>query len=172
MKSMHRRPLLLYLLRAVQVPALALLLLLPGCQPTHDPAGALTVTEAYIPAPPPGVPMAAGYFRMKNSTGGTVTLRGVASTATGSIEMHETRLEDGVSKMRELSEVSVGPGEELVFEPGGRHLMFLDLPEAFAEQLEIPVTLEIETADGVRSSLQARFRLDAGGTEDHSGHAH
>lgn len=127
------------------------------------------VTDAFIRIPPPGAPMAAGYFHLKNPGAQTLILRSISSPAYASIEMHETTVENGVSKMRALESVSVAAGEELVFESGGRHLMLSGPTETLSGKTRISVTLQLESADGPASQVQTDFQL-TGSDEDHSNH--
>jgi copper(I)-binding protein len=119
--------------------------------------------------------MAAGYFRLKNRSGQTLRLRAVSSSALGSVAMHETLMDQGVSKMRALEDVEFASGAELVFEPGGRHLMISGLPEVAAPD-GIPITLAFVRNDGTSLQVEVKFKLLGGdetdGVTDHSGHSH
>lgn len=157
---------------------LGLLLTILYCSACQGPSGdaqAPEVIEAYIPMPPPGAHMAAGYFRLKNRSVQTLRLHGVSSSALGSVAMHETRMDQGVSKMRALEGVEFPPGSELVFEPGGRHLMISGLPEVAAPD-GIPITLAFVRTDGTSLQVEVKFKLLSGdetdGATDHSGHSH
>ena len=39
--------------------------------------------------------------------------------------MHETIVEDGIARMREIPVLDIAAGETLAFERGGRHLMLM-----------------------------------------------
>ncbi|MGQ0621810.1 MAG: copper chaperone PCu(A)C [Panacagrimonas sp.] len=145
------------LCRALPASLLALLLI-AGCKHSGEQA-ALAVTDAYIRMPPPGVPMAAGYFRIRNPTDQTLKLRSISSPDFASTDMHETSIENGLSKMRLLQSVSVAPGAELIFEPGGRHLMLSDPATDLAGKARIPVGLTFERPDGSALTVEAFFDL-------------
>jgi copper(I)-binding protein len=77
----------------------------------------------------PAMSMGAVYLTIENRGGEADRLLSVMS-ARGEASLHETLLEDGVSKMRERADgFEIAPGETLVLEPGGRHIMLMALPD-------------------------------------------
>ena len=54
-----------------------------------------------------------------------VTIVGASSPAFGEVSLHETRIVDGVSRMRALPELRIAPGDSAVLKPGGMHLMLM-----------------------------------------------
>ena len=85
----------------------------------------LAVSDVEVTRPMPGMSMSAGYLVLRNASSEATTITHVSSPQYGSVEMHETRIEDGVSRMRKLPEVVVEPGSNVVFERGGKHLMLM-----------------------------------------------
>ncbi len=66
--------------------------------------------------------------------------------------MHETETADGVSRMRPLESLVVGPGQTVTLAPGGKHLMFYGLDPAvdqatfkaiLGDGSSLPVTFEV-----------------------------
>lgn len=148
-------------------------LALAACGTAADPAPAAApeVTVARIVLPPPGAPMAAGYFELTNRGPSALELRGVSSTAFASIEMHETVEEQGLSRMRAIDSAKVAPGETLRFEPGGKHLMLMDPKLGDPAPPTLSLTLDLRAADGTSTSIQAPFTVEqAGGTHEHHHH--
>lgn len=169
MSTTHRLPASIRPGRALLV-SLFTLLVVAGCERSGKPA-ALAVTDAYIRMPPPGAPIAAGYFRLENPTDQKLTLRSVSSPDFASIEMHETTIENGLSKMRQLESVSVAPGDALIFEPGGRHLMLSGSTSDLSGKKRVPLTMELDGPQGSVATVEAFFDL-SGSAEDHAGHPH
>jgi copper(I)-binding protein len=95
---------------------------LAGCASDRDD---LVVTDVLVPAPLPGKTMTAGYFTLVNHADTPVTVTRVSSPQFNVVELHETTVENGVSRMRRLHEVSVPPRGSLQFAPGGKHLMLM-----------------------------------------------
>src|SRR5690606_22188869 len=56
---------------------------------------------------------------------GAVVVTGARSAAFASVELHETRVVDGVSRMRAVERMPVMAGEETLLRPGGLHLMLM-----------------------------------------------
>ena len=51
--------------------------------------------------------------------------RPARSPSFGSVELHETRVVDGISRMRPVPELRLGPDAIAVLKPGGMHLMLM-----------------------------------------------
>lgn len=85
----------------------------------------LTATDIIVTRPLPGTSMSAGYFTLENHGGSTVVITDVDSPQFANVEMHETVIENDVSRMRMIDELRIGPGERVRFDPGGRHLMLM-----------------------------------------------
>lgn len=95
-------------------------IVLPACQADGPP---LAIDELAVTPPLPGSGMSAAYFRLTNTGREPLVIDRVRSPDYGTVEMHETRIVDGVSRMRRLDRLPLAPGETVVFERGGRHLM-------------------------------------------------
>jgi copper(I)-binding protein len=69
--------------------------------------------------------MSAGYLTLSNNTAQTITIDRVASPEFESVAMHESVLENGISRMLPLDTVAIPGGESVQFRPGGKHLMLM-----------------------------------------------
>lgn len=69
--------------------------------------------------------MMAGFGRIENRCAKPLTITGADSPAFGSAELHETRIVDGVNRMRHLPELRVARDGVAVLKPGGMHLMLM-----------------------------------------------
>ena len=85
--------------------------------------GALKVDGAYAKQPVPGTEKSVGYMRLTNLGESALRLTAVSMTGVRTVELHTTRNDDGVMRMRRLDGVDIGPGETVALEPGGHHLM-------------------------------------------------
>ena len=86
----------------------------------------VTVTNAWTPAMPPNSKVTAGYFSLTNDGTETLTLVNVASPAYDSVEIHETTQHREIVTMSRLLDIKINPREEILFAPGGKHLMLRD----------------------------------------------
>ncbi len=93
---------------------------LSACSVENTP---LVATDIVVARPLPGVRMGAGYLSLTNATSQRILITKVMSPNFESVEMHESVLEDGISRMYKLGEVAILPGRTVHFEPGGMHLM-------------------------------------------------
>ena len=78
---------------------LLLILLLAACGAPKPP---LVISELEISRPMPGMQMSAGYFEITNNTDETTRITRVSSPQFEAVEVHETTVTDGISRMREL----------------------------------------------------------------------
>lgn len=118
------------------------LALLGGCQRPQGTA-TLSFEEARVRLPIPGTDKSVGYFAVTNGSDAPVVLTDVRAEGVRAIEFH-TMIRDGdVMRMRRLEDVAIGPGETVLFEPGGRHLMMFGV-----ETLPEEVLLTFTDAEG------------------------
>ncbi|WP_132984596.1 copper chaperone PCu(A)C [Luteimonas terricola] len=83
------------------------------------------VVDGWLRSPPMPMPMMAGFARIENRCAADTIVIGARSDAFASVELHETQVVDGVSRMREVAELPVAAGGEVVLRPGGLHLMLM-----------------------------------------------
>jgi copper(I)-binding protein len=97
-------------------------------------------------------PLAGGtgavYFLLYNAGSAEVRLIGGDSPAAGAVEIHSTQNDNGVIRMRQLTEgLLLAPGESAHLMPGGMHLMLVDLAAPLAAGDSVEVTLRFEGAE-------------------------
>jgi len=83
------------------------------------------VLEGWVRMPPNRMPMMAGFGRIVNRCPTPATIVSARSPSFGSVELHETRVVDGVSRMRPVPQLRLAPDGAAVFKPGGMHLMLM-----------------------------------------------
>lgn len=120
-------------------------------------AASVVIENAWIRLPAPGQTVAAAYCDIRND--GATPVSVVAFTGPVRIEMHETRIVDGVARMRPVRALSVPARSTITLEPGGKHLMLFGLDSARLGEGE--VTLRAELAGG--GAVAAAFALRAPG---------
>ena len=118
------------------------------------------VEGAWIRMPPAGLPMMAGYARISNPCRGPLAIVAAHSGAFADTSLHETRVEDGMSRMRATPALRLAPGGSAMLEPGGFHLMLMRpvKPLRAGDRVSIEFTLE----DGRRFSVPFDARPIAG----------
>ena len=130
---------------------LAASIFLAACSP---PAVEQTLKfeNAWVRATPPGAMMTAGFGRLVNHTDHQLEITAYTSPAYSDVSLHETVIENGVSRMREVHGLSIPPGGEVDLAPGGYHLMLMMPTRASAPHDW--VVLQIEEAGGQRFSFK------------------
>ena len=121
-----------------------------GCTDSAMPP--VFADNVVVVAPAPDMPMAAAYLEIGNRSGDVVRITAVTSPQYESVEIHETTLEDGIARMREIPVLEIADGETVTFERGGKHLMLMrpdGVPDA--------VTLNFYADDVLLLSVSTEF---------------
>ena len=140
---------------SIRLPTLLVsgLLLAGGCSPAPD----VLIDNARVRALIPGQDKTVAYMDVHNRTGSAVTLTGARADTVRAMEIHTTRMDDGVMRMRRLKTVEIPAGETLRFEPGGRHLMLFGV-----RSLDTELPVQLEFTDGtVREIIFERIAVGA-----------
>lgn len=99
----------------------------------------------------------AAYLVIKNDTGKDDALLGVKSTASAKAELHETKMAaDGTMGMSPVAEIPVAAGASATLEPGGLHIMLIDLVEPLVAGEKIELTLTFRQAGEVKVTAEVK----------------
>jgi copper(I)-binding protein len=89
------------------------------------PACGLKIETSWIRAAPPMSMQLAGYALLRNDCATAITVASIRSEDFGMAMIHQTVVENGVSKMRHLDSLTVPAKSTVGFAPGGWHLMLM-----------------------------------------------
>jgi len=103
--------------------ALFICLFLSACGGGTKPP--LVATGIIVTEPVPGRSMSAAYLSLANNSDEMISISRVTSPEFGSVEMHESLLENGIAKMRRIEELTIPAHSSVLFERGGKHLMLM-----------------------------------------------
>jgi copper(I)-binding protein len=78
------------------------------------------------------------------------------SPSFGDVSLHETRIVDGVSRMRELPELRIASDGTAVLEPGGMHLMLMQPKTPLEQGRRIPIEFVLKDGRVLRGELEVR----------------
>ena len=126
--------------------------------------------DAWVRSLPPGAAVAAAYGSLMNHGSETVTIVNVTSKTGTEAQMHDVIADGDQRKMVRLNSVDIAPGESLVFEPGGRHIMLLGITDAPEEGGD--VALCAVSAMGTEACTPAPVTRQAPGETEPHGHHH
>ena len=90
--------------------------------------------------------MMAGYMTLRNDGADPERLVSTESETFGVIEPHRTLTVDGISRMRQVGDVTIPAHQSLRFEPGGLHLMLMQ--ERHELKVGDKVNFRLHFADG------------------------
>ena len=119
--------------------------------------GAITVADAWIREPAEGQTRSAAYATITNDGDTDVTLVAASVPFDATVEIHETLMgDDGTMEMQERPDgFVIVAGETFTLEPGGPHVMFLDIdPADFTGTIEVTLVFD----DGTEVTIPAEVR--------------
>jgi copper(I)-binding protein len=124
------------------IRAFAVLSLLAACAAAVEPPA---ISDAWIRATPPGARTAAAYLTI---TGGAAADRlvGASTPAAGAVEIHTHVAAGGLQRMVRLEDLGLPAGEPVRLEPGGMHLMLLDLAAPLEAGTKVRLSLRFAAA--------------------------
>lgn len=135
-----------------------------------DTAASTTVTFDDGWAKATGTEMTGVFGTITNPGDTDLHLIGVDSDLGGSAELHETVPGGSGMMMQEREDGFVIPaGGELVLEPGGNHIMLMELGRPITTGQQITLTLEF---DGAEQDVTVSARDFQGGEEEYVGGGH
>lgn len=94
--------------------------------------------------------MTAVFGTITNNSSEDITLTGGQTEVADIVEIHEMAMIDGEMKMQEIGGGLVIPaGQSVTLEPGGDHIMLMELTQAIEAGQEISVTLNFDGAQSL-----------------------
>jgi len=127
--------------------------------------GDLQIRHPWSRATPPGAKVGVGYLEIRNNGAQPDRLLSASTSVAKRVEMHITEQAGEVAKMRQLRAFEVPGRERLALEPGGAHLMLVDLVQPLKKGERFSMTLRFERA----GELEVQFEVQEMGAR-HSRH--
>jgi copper(I)-binding protein len=136
-----------------------------GSGATTTPAPGVTASDAWVKAVDGG--MTAAFLTLTNSSGKDVTLVKVATPAAGMVELHEMAMQDGQMVMQpKAGGIPVKAGGTATLEPGGDHIMLMELTGPVEVGDDVALTLTFD--DGATLEVTAPAKEFDGGNESYN----
>jgi hypothetical protein len=120
-------------------------------------ADAVTVVDPYVRLAPPGAMATAAFMVLKNGGDKDVKLIKADNSASKVTELHTHINEGGVMKMRQVPAIEVKARGETALQPGGLHVMMIDLKGPMKEGDKVAITLGFD--DGSSKNIEAPVRM-------------
>jgi copper(I)-binding protein len=134
------------------IPLLAAVLAAPAIGHEYE-LGKLVIGHPWSRSTPAGMSMGVAYLSITNKGTEAEVLTGASSPNAASVQFHQTTISEGMARMRPLTEITVAPGATVRIEPGGLHLMLIDLKTPLAAGTRVPLTLEFRRAGSITVQL-------------------
>ncbi|SEP48174.1 hypothetical protein SAMN04487843_12671 [Methylobacterium sp. ap11] len=144
---------------------------LTGLALAHEySVGPLKIDHPWARATPRGAKVGGGYAVITNTGSMPDRLVGGSLTAAGRVEIHRMTMEGDVMKMGPVEGgLEIKPGQTVKLEPGGLHIMFMDLAAPLKQGEMVKGTLSFERA----GTVPVEFAIDAiAAKAPEAGHAH
>jgi copper(I)-binding protein len=116
--------------------------------------GSLVISDPWSRPTTSGMPIGVAYLSITNNGPGQDTLIAASTPAAAHIEFHRTSLEGGMARMRPVGVVVVASNSTVTAEPGGLHLMLVDLKSPLVAGTSIPLVLEFKSAGAITVQLR------------------
>ena len=115
--------------------------------------GTLVIGHPWSRPTAAGMSMGVAYLVITNNGKLPDALVAASTLLAARVEFHQTTFTDGMARMRPLPEILIAPGQSVKVEPGGIHLMLVDLQSALVTGKSVPLTLEFRVAGRITVDL-------------------
>ncbi len=119
-------------------------------------ADAVTVSDPYIPAMPPGQPNGLAYMGLTNGSDQDIELVAAEGTVAKAIELHTHIMKDGMMQMKKIDKIDLPAGKMVMLESGGLHVMLIGLAQDLKPDTNVSLTLVFN--DGSKKQLDVPVR--------------
>jgi len=142
----------------VKPGALIVLLTLAGLTACSQDSGPpVTVSNIRILAPLTQGGATVAYFVIDNKSDNSIVVNQIRSPQFSRAEMHESKIDDGISTMRRLESVTIAQGSMAAFEAGGKHIMLSDATAGVSPGTTISLEIHFdESLLIVSAAMQSR----------------
>jgi len=119
----------------------------------------VVVSDAWARATVPGQEVGAAYMTLKSDKPAKLTA--ISASVADSVEIHEMSMKNGVMKMRMQEVLDLPAGKVVKLEPGGFHLMLIDLKKPLKAGENIEVALSLKDSKGKTSIQKVKMPVKA-----------
>lgn len=119
-------------------------------------AADVSIEQPFARATPPGQPNSAAFMQLSNK-GEATALVAAHSSVANVVELHTHIHDEGVMRMRKIEQIELPAGATTLLEPGGLHVMLIDLKQPLQDGSRIDLTLEY--ADGSMQQIEIPVQM-------------
>ncbi len=118
---------------------------------SKDSLADVAVQNAWVRTTVPGQKGTGAFMSLTAKS--DLRLVGASSAVADVAEVHEMKMNGDVMQMRAVAGVDLPAGKAVALQPGGFHVMLLDLKTALPKNTTVPLTLLFKDAKGVQSKV-------------------
>lgn len=119
-------------------------------------ADAITVTDPYVRAMPPGQPNSLAFMGLTNTSDQDIELVGAEGKVSKVLELHTHIMQDGMMQMKRIEKIDLPAGKTVMLEPDGLHVMLIGLVHDLEPDTSVSLTLVFN--DGSKKQLEVPVR--------------
>ncbi len=112
-------------------------------------AGDIWAMHAFSRATAPKAPNGAAFMALMNQGSEDLAVIAASSSVAARVELHTHLKEDGVMKMRQVPQIDIPAGGEVILQPGSYHVMLLGLHAPLKQGESFDVTLELSNGESL-----------------------
>lgn len=144
---------------------------------TNATSEEIAISNARIRVPSNGMIVTAAYFNVKNNSNEELDLVSATSSFSPKIELHtHNKSDDGMMEMRQIEQVTIPKGQEIILNPGGLHLMVFDINKPIKEGDSIDFEAVFKNGKSIKFNATAvsnpSLTMPEDKKSDGAGHSH
>ena len=153
-----------FTVKRILIVIFALIFLLGACASEEG----ITVHNAWMRPTAQGENGAA-YFVLQNNSGETDELVGASSSIAESVEIHESSMAEGtdVMQMNRVFSIALDRGSEVAFEPGGLHMMLVNVTKELTVGEIVEITLHFKNHEDIPVNVSVAEFAPTGDEHSH-----
>lgn len=135
----------------VMKPLTFCMALILTCLAAPASAQVASIKDPWVRATAPRQKSTSAYMEITASR--AARLVEASSSVAGIVEIHEMRMDKDMMRMRAVPALDLPAGQPVTLEPGGYHIMLMDLKVQIKDGDKVPITLVIELRNGARQTV-------------------
>jgi periplasmic copper chaperone A len=102
----------------------------------------------------------AAYLNITNNSDNPITISGVTADFADMIQIHQTVVENDMAQMQHTDNgLRIGAGETMRLEPGGYHIMLMNVQQALNEGETVTLSITFDTGETITVETPIRNNL-------------
>lgn len=110
-------------------------------------ASTLVSDDLWLRQSVPGAENGAGFGTLRNTGNEDIVIVAAYSNAATDVELHRHIHQDGQMAMEQIEALSIPAGDEVKMQPGGYHLMLMQLHQPLEPNQEYQIVLRLNTGE-------------------------